>query len=380
MIGYRRCSALALCAVLLIGCATREVYVAHVDAFAEAAKEMSKNAAVELGQYRTNLRLLRFRTALTEVIVRDVQLLSFIGTTDVDLLAEMLCEPRVRFVTARASLQHIEGVSSSLQAVAAPPKSDLKDLIQSLGKDYSIAVKAAPSALDVGRGCRKDLEDYVATVYPLQAEQPEALELLSAAKALYDVLKEIVAPLATRALVEVDSYRRARAIDRYFEDKGNRDRLAGSIQQLSKLLADAETRRRHMSVASFIVAVSEFSNVGVSCTARGRDRKQPEFQGCYKKIWTAWEPRVIQVLSVAADYDQAADQEHGIAGAKLGNVVKDLHGLAEGRVSEETVKALFATATRVLTLAEDVRTAATSEENRKKVTEALAKVKQALGN
>jgi hypothetical protein len=96
-------------------------------------------------------------------------------------------------------------------------------------------------------------------------------------------------------------------------------------------------------------------------------------------MWLRWEPRVTNVLTAAAAYDAEADKSADTGAEDLRDLVGKLKDVADGRLDETTARALFDTAVRWASLAADVEKTYNDEETRKKVTDAVGKLRAAFG-
>ncbi len=386
-------------AAVFSGCvAPREAYVGSIKAFSDASDSLAVVANPVLDAWRTSQRALIFRSALTNKILapRDTDL-------DRQLIRgefSLLCLSREEYAQLRGAQTYLAATGKALGTVAGDPPKDLGKLVEALTNNYTISLALSNDHAAVTAGCRTDLERYVNTAYPRSVKEArEELAIsaaLAAGKAALDLIQQVVVPLATRAAQEVDSARRASALQTFLSDTKFQKDLQESIDHLADLLKQTQTQGRRMKVKEFMDSLNGF---GASMIAADKILADPksgclkirvpkddkddirltsEFQQCYAAVWTEWQPQITKILTAAADYDVEADKYADETAANLKKISSKLADIAAGKMDQDTARATLQAGIRLAGLAKDIHAAAASAENQKKVKVVMDQLEGAL--
>ena len=122
------------------------------------------------------------------------------------------------------------------------------------------------------------------------------------------LIQEVVVPLATRTLKEVDSARRAMALRRFLTNEQNRKSLRESIDQLADLIKQSETERRRLKVKEYVDALNDFGKTMIATKAttdviveRCEDWLYNNAQSYRRQSRRAKNPRVSEMLRCNMD-------------------------------------------------------------------------------
>lgn len=412
--------ALAIVGVLelLLGCQTlapREAYVDDIALFSKSAEEMTKVANQNLETLRLEHRLRSFRYALTQHIVAGADPVLLLGENfqQISPTAKKeeivpktpeelwVCVPNGTYARSVGERDYVGTYSATIRKLSGDPSDDFAELIKTLRSQYKTTVSGPADGREVLEACVKDMRGYLETAYPNESQKEAGiLAVLAAGKSLYDVFNDIFKPLAKQALKEVDSARRAAALKEFLNNPGNRKNLSNAIDHLGRLISEHESRQRHLKIKTVVDATNDFrfayNNPGKS-TSRDRVKEcasampedfsknpnqeyrgRPQFQVCAAKLWSNWEPYAKAMLTAAGEYDSVADRLPDQSATKLIGLSAKLEDVASGRITPEIAKLLIDTLVRWANLAENVKKTTTSEENKKRIDDALSNLKKAL--
>lgn len=389
----------------------REGYVPAATDFAKASDEVTKAAERSISSLRTERRLDAFRYAMTQSIVTGELPPKFLGGAfniqgftgrpgggSLTVLETVICVPRGLHARAVGNVTYIGSYSTLVSSLSKPPADDFVELVKALRERYRPALTGPEDGKEAFEACLADMATYLDTVYPIGAQQEvNVVAIIAAAQSLYEIFNQIFKPLATAALKEINSARRAAALQTFLRDPENRREVAAAIERLTALIEREERRARHYKAKEVSVAFIEFDSalsgpgftkgdIPVCKDAMPRDfatnpsefRNRPQFQTCAVQLWAKWEPHVRKIISAGQEYDVEADRTPDASAAQLRSVSSKLDEIAEGRVSTETAALLLDTAVRWMQLAQDAKKTIDSKENQQKLDEALKKLREAL--
>lgn len=384
----------------------QEAFVRSVNDFAEANSMLAKAVAPSLESMRTDLRVRAIRVYLTSWIDRKIiksarakagQSIQDVPDEEIYPKFTLLCNPRKYHARVASRQGQLVSVSSRIVDVAASPSEDIGKLVKGLRTSYEISVPQAVNEKEILEMCNRDLTDFVNTVYPSQLVPPQ-YEAVAAPAALLNflaVLKDVVEPTIKAGLREIDSVRRANGIRGFLRDQKQRDEIAKLIKKQIEFLNQTASESRHMKVKVFAdrydaltrssVLADTFAS-SLRCksllTSKGPtvDKVNLDFQACYRELWEALRPFIEPMVLAAAEYDQEADKLPSDVANRMIAVTDKLADIAEGRIDTDLALMLLSTAMRMTEVVEQAKADVSSDENRKKIGDALNKITEAFGN
>jgi hypothetical protein len=373
--------------------------------FGEATDNLANAAKAELDNYRTSTRLREVQVAAFNFMLRIDGGSTPNNILDVQRQKTWLCTIRGAHASRVYDREVVQGVAKVMKSMTAAPSDDYKKLFAALFEDYDASFPKPGKRLNeskkeeaaVTADCEKDYLGYVVTVYP--SSGLDAKEGLTDLKTAWDAVWAVVKPLVTEGLSIADRLRRGEAIRRYFSEQKNVEELQAAINELNKLVSQAEITKRHTAMHQYVRSSRElfgpsplvtnttamFANGGNANCAAWRaskvgtsDRSNVAFQGCYAEVIVAWEATLQKSLTAAAQYDAVADLPASRAGDELKKAVDKLAEMAKAEPNEELLKSLYALAVSMRDYAKKVEDATKSEENSKKVKALLDKLRAEL--
>ena len=418
-------------ALALAGCVPMDALKPGVDAVVEVNSRLSPALDAVLERQRTAQRLDIVRAALTEAILG--------GRLDFENVAKtilpepspnaarpvpagykdrrvvqrvLLCEPRDAYAVARAHQSYTTLSVAGARETAAASSDKPGELVGSIFTDWSRRFPSAMAAAPDVRGpCVRDLDAYQAILFPRDAvARPETdpVTAITAAISLVEVLYEVFRPAIIGGLQEIDRARRAEALQAWLNNDTNARRLQAAIDDARLRIVRAQQRTNAEATARFVRSTRPYEAgsaqlgssarvlSGVDCRraraayqpSAGNDtevRRMPDFERCFAALLAVWAPVNEEMLTAAAEFDRVADTAINRAPDDFESRVAHLRAIATGSLDPTTpegravLEGFYALGVRVAAWLEQVNDAASSEENRKKVREALDRLREAVG-
>ncbi len=385
----------------LLGCAEEAsgpASIEPVQAFADANAQLVEIVEQRLASDRSAYRLQLLRYAVTDHILSGgervpAETLAFVSDWrgpsgqaphDQATLDALLCQPRVPHAQTAAHSAYLAAASAGLQRLSKEPADEFGPLLAALFRSYDGSIDEPRGDAEI-RGevlavCRADIESHAATVYGVPGGRAES-GFIAAAVGLYEVVREVLLPVATAGLQEVDRARRAAALRRFLAAPENRARLDAALAALDGYLDDQLARERHVQLlavlrrqAALLSAVGDVSTTAAcdGVAELGTDDPAqaaalPAFQSCHDALWHGLDDAPQAYLVAAAQYD-------GLADADPAGAVQAVRGAMAGLVEASTVEldpaALVSAMVRLIAVAEKLESA-TSPDSRQKLKQAI---------
>ena len=255
-----------------------------------------------------------------------------------------------------------------------------------------------------------DLIVYADIIYPdIASAQPETyVEAASAAISLAEVFYEIFKSAIVQGLQEVDRARRAQALGEWLKQPQNIGRMKDALKDAHTRIVRLQQYERATKLAQFVAASRSFTTpskafeqsktvlTSAECKAvreeydksgpesEPRLKRTPLFERCFATLLEVWSPDIQKLLAAAADYDSQADTQVDHLTDEFLKKIDSLEKIANGTIDptttegREVLDAYLQTAVRLEAWAQQILDTASNGDNKKKIDDAIKKLKDSL--
>ena len=311
---------------------------------------LATSAGTALKTYRSDMRALAVRTALSKYLLSAGQIVTTINLNKADkdpALGEnaLLCIPRQSYAGSSVSLNYLNNLVQNINAVSSPAAAPtdiagaLKLLFASSGYAITDKVKVDPASVkaleaSVLANCTADLIGYAKDYYGVDmpvAPQPAAAPMAAAAVAtgvdtfaflgpvgtLIDTFLSILQPILIDASKIVDQARRQEAIQTALAQ--NQDKIKTTGEQLATAVDNYAVATRHGLAGLFVEQLVTIREISVDLSSVADCKKiaptsrlpsgapDAAFIGCWSAAWAKLKPQVDTLNTIGDNYDSLAD-------------------------------------------------------------------------
>lgn len=367
-----------------------------VEGFVAATTALAASAGPKIDSYRTEIRAIPVRKAIMQGILKSDGKSVVLGSFSA---VSTLCDPRAEYSLQKAEKTYLDVITAKVDSTKKSDVSNVVGAFQALFKDYTIEPPVQPSGGanaepdDYRRAardnCVAETKTYFDAYYGSSEESISAI--VTAVAGLYDVFKSIVAPAVIEGGKIIDEQRRARAIVEFLQNDQQRKAVSTAAKDMVSVLSEANKRDRARKFGAYLeqAALMKQASVAVgdineckplyALKDKGWDKilKQddglphPALLACYRSVWSKYADSATSLLTAAAEYDQVADVNFSKEAGSYNQVITNLDKIRSGEGA--TFQQIWGAALRLVSLADKVQTAA-SDENRKKLSDAVKKV------
>lgn len=369
-------------------------------AFAKATADFTAGVRKdETATYRQEVRRDDF-TKLTLAVMKNPAAATTTLKDEAPKIREFLCLPRYGYDRITHRVAYLDAVAATLNDRAKDPADSLSELFVALSASYTIGVtdEAPPDKYDAwlkdpkgGQHCVEVIDN--ADPLAVRDYVGEEFSILGA-KAALETIWSVIEPLVTGILSNVDRERRAAAIRDYFANADNvkalKDQLSATESFLVKEFGIRQRRSAgEATVAAAvlfeptaahwqkIVVIANRADCKQSLPKLADNKSDPRAVACVNEAMSAAAGPLKAALDAANGFDAAVEMQ--LPKERLSAQVDTLRDIALGKQpAKDQVKALWAALSRYVALFQTAR-GTVSDENRKKIRDALDALAKALG-
>lgn len=400
-----RTAGVATILALLSGCPSRGVGYIPPEALAPPAQQIS-DALLEFGNRAQSMQLSKYRRHAREDLMKAA-VADFFKGNDWSREAfddampkprELLCLPRYGYLRISGPVQNVTGRATAVKSLLKPSSDDAKELVISLGKNYSVDVTdvAVPDSYDAWLlGAGEHCAIAVNNADPFASRNYIGKESLVAtavgAKALFDTVWSIVKPAMVGTLQNVDLERRNRAIQEYFADADSVNVLKRDIEHIESFLKqefELEQKRTAGIAVVAQAAVFETKQFDIVLDVANKhdcpnhirqlnERKtDPQGAACLGAIYDKLAGPLKAALDAADIFDASIEKQ--LPKESLSSQIGILSDIAQGKIPpDDQARAMWATLLRYAALFNTIKSAG-SDKNRESLDAALDAFRESL--
>jgi hypothetical protein len=391
--------------------AAAQAFPPGADAFLASANALAKSAneRVELG--RANARLNQIRLSLTQQLVTVANGNAAFSLSDLDE-TKLLCGVQSAHIEVASRRNYMQTVAGRIEEVGKTTQIDnLIGAIESLFAHQSIDLRGPMAsrqemetfAKNTLARCSNDIKSSQKSYYLASITAPVpvptasnvdddefALAFFGPLNSLINAFVGIITPAVVEGAKLIDERERRAAIRRFLSDETNRNYIRQSGDTLATQVGLWIEAKRGKLTGSFLEKLAILRKTEVNLAkldackgfeaarfnTRASGAASDEFALCWRAAWGQLEASVTAFLKAADEYDPLLDAgDKNNAKTSFAELTEALSAISENSVTNP--EALWAIATRLVSIGEKIQ-AATSKESREKIHKAIDDLVKAL--